>query len=281
MEHNDTIYRCINADCGRAFPRRVNFCPWCGTAQHAGARPAPVGPVLAKAEPQPVAATRAATAPPTPQSTPVPPMATPAPPMPAAPIQAKPAAAAPSRPAASPLSSLPPLPPIPPVPPVRGGAAGATPRTPAPSGRKPIRLRWWLIALGALWLAWMLTKPTEARIERRMKAAIALAQECKPREAQDALIALRKTRAKPQQLRQVQDALNEAAAACTRAERRRSAWKEASAAAERLLNANSLERARSRLSTFTKRWGEDEQTRELRRRIDAERHPLADPSRSE
>jgi len=173
------------------------------------------------------------------------------------------------------------LPPIPPVPPVRGAAAGSTPRTPASSGRKPIRLRWWLIALGALWLAWMLTKPTEARIERRMKAAIALAQECKPREAQDALIALRKTRATPQQLRQVQDALNEAAAACTRAERRRSAWKEASAAAERLLNANSIERARSRLSAFTKRWGEDEQTRELRRRIDAERHPLADPSRSE
>lgn len=274
MEHNDTIYRCINADCGRAFPRRVNFCPWCGTAQHAGAMPAPAGagPVLGKAEPPPAAAAPAA-APVTPPTAPAPP---PAPPPPA-----RPAAAAPPRPAASPLSSLPPLPPIPPVPPVRGAGAGSAPRAPAPSGRKPIRLRWWLIALGALWLAWMLTKPTEARIERRMKAAIALAQECKPREAQDALIALRKTRATPQQLRQVQDALNEAAAACTRAERRRSAWKEASAAAERLLNANSIERARSRLSAFTKRWGEDEQTRELRRRIDAERHPLADPSRSE
>lgn len=273
MEHNDTIYRCINAGCGRAFPRRVSFCPWCGTAQQPGAAPAPVAPapVLAKTPPPAAAAAQPASAPAAPPASALaaPPAAPPPPPSP----PAKPIAAAP--PQRSAASSLPPLPPLPPVPPVRGATAGAAPRAP---GRKPIRLRWWLIALGALWLAWMLTKPTEARIERRMKAAIALAQECKPRDAQDELIALRKTRATAQQLRQVQDALNDAAAACTRAERRRSAWKEASAATERLLNANSLERARSRLSAFTKRWGEDAQTRELRRRIDAERHPLADPS---
>ena len=67
----------------------------------------------------------------------------------------------------------------------------------------------------------MLTKPTEARIERRMASALALAKECKPQQAQDELIALRKTRASKQQLRQVQDGLNSAAAACTREERRR------------------------------------------------------------
>jgi hypothetical protein len=67
----------------------------------------------------------------------------------------------------------------------------------------------------------MLTKPTAARIERRMATAIALAKECKPQEAQDELIALRRTRASEQQLRKVQDALNSAAAACTREERRR------------------------------------------------------------
>lgn len=84
-----------------------------------------------------------------------------------------------------------------------------------------MRLRWWLLALGILWLAWMVTKPLEKRIERRMDNAIALAKECKPRQAQDELIALRKTRATKEQLRRVQDALNTAAAACTRAERRR------------------------------------------------------------
>ena len=147
--------------------------------------------------------------------------------------------------------------------------------------RKPIRLRWWLIGLGILWLAWMLTKPTAARIERRMASAIALAKECKPKEAQDDLIALRKTRATPEQLRQVQSALNTAAAACTRAEQRRAAWTTANNAIERLLNTGSFEQARTRLATFTKRWGEDARTREVKARIDAGRrdHPLADPSR--
>ncbi|WP_377701737.1 hypothetical protein [Pseudoduganella sp. UC29_71] len=28
-------YRCINSDCGRSFPRQVNFCPFCGTRQAA------------------------------------------------------------------------------------------------------------------------------------------------------------------------------------------------------------------------------------------------------
>jgi hypothetical protein len=157
--------------------------------------------------------------------------------------------------------------------------ANPVPRTVAPT-RKPIRLRWW-IGLGLLWLAWMLTKPTAARIERRMASAVALAKECKPKEAQDELIALRKTRATPEQLRQVQSALNTAAAACTRAGQRRAAWTTANNAIERLLNTGSFEQARTRLATFTKRWGEDARTREVKARIDAGRrdHPLADPSR--
>ena len=127
----------------------------------------------------------------------------------------------------------------------------------------------------------MLTKPTAARIERRMASAVALAKECKPKDAQDELIALRKTRATPEQLRQVQSALNTAAAACTRAEQRRAAWTTANNAIERLLNTGSFEQARTRLGTFTKRWGEDARTREVKARIDAGRrdHPLADPSR--
>lgn len=185
MEQAQSSHRCVNIGCGRAFPRRVDFCPWCGTAQaavRAVAPPVPVpAPILDK-RPEPVIA-----------------------PPPAAPVAAK---------------AVPPPPPprpAPAAPPVRPSA----PPRPAAPARKPIRLRWWLIALGILWLAWMLTKPTAARIERRMTTAIALAKECKPKEAQDELIALRKTRASEQQLRKVQDALNAAAAACTREERRR------------------------------------------------------------
>lgn len=183
MEQAQSSHRCVNAGCGRAFPRRVDFCPWCGTAQSAvkAVAPPPPAPVLEK-RPEPVVA---------------------APPPP---------------PVASRAVPPPPPPPKPPAPPPIRPSAALRPAAPA---RKPIRLRWWLIALGVLWLAWMLTKPTAARIERRMNTAVALAKECKPKEAQAELIALRKTRASEQQLRKVQDALNAAAAACTREERRR------------------------------------------------------------
>lgn len=185
MEHTQSSHRCVNVGCGRAFPRRVDFCPWCGTAQAGVRAVTPPAPVLDK-RPEPAVA-----------------------PPPPAPVVARavPPPPPPPRPA----------PPAPPAPPIRPSA----PPRPAAPARKPIRLRWWLIALGILWLAWMLTKPTAARIERRMATAIALAKECKPKDAQDELIALRRTRASEQQLRKVQDALNAAAAACTREERRR------------------------------------------------------------
>lgn len=279
MERDDTIHRCINAGCARAFPRRVNYCPWCGAAQRPGAMaPVATATVLDKAaatQARPAAAPAVPAAPePVPAS-----MPTPAPVPQPAPLAASPAPPRAVPPPPPPPPAPPPPPPPPPQP--RPSAAAPSPRAPAPPIRRPIRLRWWLLALGALWLAWMLTKPTEARIERRMKTAIALAQECKPREAQDELIALRKTKATAAQLRQVQEALNDAAAACTRAERRREAWQGASAATEKLLRAGRASEAHARLSTFTRRWGEDERTRALRERIDAERHPLADPGRGE
>lgn len=188
MEQAQSLHRCVNVGCGRAFPRRVDFCPWCGTAQ----QPAAAAPFVPPA-PSLVKRPEAAVAPPAPVTAP----------------------AAALRPAPPPPPPRPPAPPA--APPIRPSA----PPRPAAPARKPIRLRWWLIALGLLWLAWMLTKPTAARIERRMGMAIALAKECKPKEAQDELIALRRTRASEEQLRKVQDALNAAAAACTREERRR------------------------------------------------------------
>ncbi|UUZ52849.1 hypothetical protein LP419_27270 [Massilia sp. H-1] len=33
---DQVIYRCIHAACARPLPRRVNFCPYCGTGQHDG-----------------------------------------------------------------------------------------------------------------------------------------------------------------------------------------------------------------------------------------------------
>ncbi len=141
-----------------------------------------------------------------------------------------------------------------------------------------MRLRWWLLALGALWAIWLIAKPTNRRIEAQMEKASALALECKPREAQSELIALRATKATPEQLQQVQKSLNDASAACTRKRQRDKAWREAKTAVESAVSAASYERARTRLRAFTKRWGEDDATRAMKEELDARQpeHPRAD-----
>ncbi|MGJ7914439.1 hypothetical protein ACI48D_03030, partial [Massilia sp. LXY-6] len=155
-----------------------------------------------------------------------------------------------------------------------------------PPQRKPIRLRWWLLVLAALWGVWLMAKPSAKKIDRRIDAAIALAHECKGSEAQAELIALRKTSATPEQLQRLQQGLNDEAAICTRRRQRAKAWNETSAAAESALAADGWDRARARLQAFVRRWGEDDNTRALGARIeDARRedeahrsHPLAAPS---
>lgn len=144
-----------------------------------------------------------------------------------------------------------------------------------------MRLRWWLLALAVLWAIWLVANPAKRRIEKQMDKAVALAVACKPREAQSELIALRSTRATPEQLQKVQQALNEAAGDCTRKRQRNQAWREAKAAVDSALASSSVERARTRLRAFTKRWGEDDATRALKAKIDARQpeHPRADEVR--
>lgn len=130
----------------------------------------------------------------------------------------------PARPAVSivkqvvpPLSPPPAPAPVPPVP----EAVAAPPQAPArvavpaaPPQREPVRLRWWLLALGALWLIWIIQRPSSQKLDARIDKAIALATACKPGEAQTELIALKDGGATPAQLLRVQAALNDADAAC-------------------------------------------------------------------
>ena len=246
------MVRCIHAACGHALPRRVNFCPYCGTAQgKAGSAPPPV-----VAAPAPVSLERPARAPVVAAAVTASAVATPevrtATPEPVA--AARPEAQVP---AASPRAQT-----IPPR--VHVDAAPG-----APPKREPVRLRWWLLALAALWAIWLIAKPSNRRIEAQMDKAIALAAECKPREAQSELIALRATKATPEQLQRVQKSLNEASATCTRKRQRDKAWREAKAGVDAALAGSAFERARSRLRAFTKRWGEDDATRAAKEEIDA------------
>lgn len=303
---NEMLYRCIQPACARTWPRRVNFCPYCGTAQGADvargdaaahrvppaaqgaavpAAPAATGTSgirLGKAGREEAAAPAGAAPPRESEATAAAPAAAAA--LARAQGAVGGAAAAMGRPS-GPAAPAPP-PATPASPPRPGVRAGVTPRAaPAPEApptkRQPVRLRWWLLALGLLWVVWLVANPAKRRIEKQMDKAIALATACKPREAQSELIALRSTRATPEQLQHVQQALNEAAGECTRKRQRDKAWREAKAAVESALASSSVERARTRLRAFTRRWGEDAASRDLKAKIDARQpeHPRADEVR--
>ncbi|MFS2128836.1 hypothetical protein ACCD04_03000 [Telluria sp. Tellsp131] len=278
---DEAIYRCINTACARGMPRRVQYCPYCGTAQQAGAPPPPqddghVRRVAADNVTTAAAATAGAEAvaglsgwsdaPDTVQEAPPQPSPKPTPPATAfghggRPVEAH-TAPPPERGRGIPWSPRPTPPP-----------------SPAPAGRQPIRLRWWIVALAVLWGVWLWAKPSAKKIDKRIDGAIALAQACQGKQAQAELIALRGSRATPQQLERLQRELNEASSACTRKRQRASAWAETRGPIESSLASGSVERARTRLQAFTKRWGEDDNTRALKARIDAARaeHPLAIP----
>jgi hypothetical protein len=247
---DEAIYRCIEPLCAKTLPRRVNYCPYCGTAQHAGVTPQPVaispeGDHLTVAQ-----GSDQRTTPPKSAYASVPPVRPHVVPANAG-IHAEPeptrahAAATASAPAPKALatewgahSATPPGP-------DRGASAPSFAKTPIqparaatrPPQRQPIRLRWWLLALAALWVVWYMAKPSTKKIDARIDRAIALATECKPNDAQSELIALRKSRATPGQLQRLQEALNSAATDCKRQRKRGRAWTDAGETASPLTGA--------------------------------------------
>lgn len=311
----DVIYRCINPACARPMPRPVNFCPWCGSAQGPGAAHAASGIDAAAgsgagvaadagkagaADPAAAAAMSGWSDAPLPAEAPLPPAAAQVPPQPAQSAQPAQGNAATPRKGVTANVRGPGAPPSAtdfgrsaasgrtdgagPAPPRQAVPRQEVPRPPIPARpaqRKPVQLRWWILALAILWGVWLLAKPSPKKIERQIDHAIALARDCKGSEAQAELIALRGSRATPEQLERLQKALNEQSTICTRRRQRNKAWTEASAAADAALDAGSAEKARTRLQGFIRRWGEDDKTQALKARIDEaaerEKHPLAVP----
>jgi hypothetical protein len=244
---DQVIYRCIHAACARPLPRRVNFCPYCGTGQHDGV----VNPAHVARPAQ--AEYRAAPVPPVPA------------PVAAAPV---PAPAAPE-PVAQAAAVTPPAPVVPPpAPPPAAKIAPATPYVPAaPPRREPVRMRYWLIALLTLWLIWLYARPSPNRIEARIAEAIKASEDCRLNEAQSALIELRMTKATKEQLTRLQGAMNQAAPGCEKIEQRIKAWDDTIASVENALAANDFTRAQTRLAQFTRRYGENDETRKLRDKV--------------
>ena len=167
--------------------------------------------------------------------------------------------------------------------------------------REPIRLRYWLLALLALWLIWLYAKPGARRIEARIEHAMSLTKSCELNEAQAELIDLRSTKASPEQLQKLQKAIDSAKPACDRKRQRERDWTDTSKAVEQALEGRDPARASTRLSQYTRRHGDTNDTRKLRERINtmreqqaeraarpravplpatADEHPLAVPGRS-
>ena len=258
---DQVIYRCIHAACARQLPRRVNFCPWCGTGQHDGvdnpahvARPAPVVYQAAYQEEAPAE----------PQAQAVP--------------EAVLVAAAVPEIAPVPVQVPEPAPPPPPPPPPQPAAAKpASFGAAVPPKREPVRLRWWLVALAALWLIWIYARPNTAKkIESRIDSAMTASAECRLNDAQSELIALRMTRATPEQLARLQKAIDAASTTCGKKKLREKAWTDTTTAVENALAEGDFAKAQARLLQFTKRWNEDDETRKLKARI-SERRAAAPP----
>lgn len=259
--HDQVIHRCIHAACARPLPRRVNFCPYCGTGQHDGvdkpthaARPVPPVPA-----PPPVQLQKAPSAMPPPVPSPVP-----------APVHAPaPVAAAPQAQARVEPSLRAPAPPV--EPPVAPPAAPKAAVQSGPPKREPVRLRYWLMALAVLWLIWIYAKPSGNKIEERIESAILASKECRFNDAQSELIALRMTKATPEQLKRLQAAINAESSSCQKKRQRAEAWTDTSAAVAIALAAGDPAKATARLNQFTRRWKEDDDTRKLRQEIAAKR----------
>ena len=250
----DISTRCIHAACARALPHRVNFCPYCGTGQHAGVmKPghAIVGEEL------PFVAPLAPTPTPTQTQTP---------PAPSVPLGRQ-GASMPAPPvAASPFAAQPPDGPFIAPPPRRAPATAAV-----PPRREPVRMRYWVLALALLWAIWIVARPSAKRIDARIDRAIALAGDCDANAAQAELIALRGTKATPEQLERLQKGLNDAGPVCEKKRQRAKAWTDTVAAVDGALGADAYDKALARLALFTRRYGDDSATRELKARIESAR----------
>ena len=244
---DQVIYRCIHAACARALPRKVDFCPYCGTGQHDGLIkhahapwPAQPHPRASPLEMSPAVAAVAAA--------------------PAIAAVTAPAAAAPA-----PAKAVP----APPPPAARASVAAAPPR------RKPVRLRHWLIVLAGLWLIWLYARPSTRNIDDAIAAIADSSAQCRLNDAQSALIKLRLTKARPEQVNSAQKTVDSAVASCGRKQAREKAWTDTQAAVEAALAEGEFSKAQARLSQFSKRYNDDAATRKLKEKIGVQRSSAA------
>ena len=131
------------------------------------------------------------------------------------------------------------------------------------------KVTWLFVALFLL-AVWFLARPDDPahRLASRVKDAVALTEACRLRDARAELKELRTAKASAAQLDELQKAIAATANACEKKDQRTKAWAETRAALAAALDANTPDKASTRLTTFVRKWKDDGETREWRTRID-------------
>ena len=152
-------------------------------------------------------------------------------------------------------------------------APGFGERRKNPPLREPVRMRTWLIVALVLAAIWFVAKPPGARkkLDARIDAAIALTADCKMDEAKAELNELKSTKATGEQVARLQDAITAAVPVCEKKRASGKAWAETREAIEFALQSDLPDKAAARLALYTKKWGENADTREWTGKIETKR----------
>lgn len=148
----------------------------------------------------------------------------------------------------------------------QGNGAPSSP----PPLRKPISKSTWVLVAILLGLIWFLARPSDPakKLQARVDQAVAQAQDCKIDLARNEYTSLKADKASAAQLKQVQDTISANAKKCDAKRNRAKAWTDLRPQLESALQSGSIDQADRRLAAFTKTWGADDETRELDGRID-------------
>jgi hypothetical protein len=293
------MYRCVAEMCGKGFPRKVNYCPFCGTRQGAvsSAQPAPAAEAAAnaaalaqaRADDKARAAQQAqadekaraeekaradekakadlARAEALAQARNIGASGT-ASPQPSDQLTPEQQVALERLNKLRGTSKPVEVPSPPAGNPFRPQGMDAKPSP--PPLRKPIGKPTWISVAILLGLIWFLARPSDPskKLQARVDKAVEQAQDCKIDVARNEYTSLKTDKASASQLKYLQDIISANAKKCDTKRHRAKAWSDLRPQLESALQNGSVDLADRRLAAFAKAWGADDETREWDGRID-------------
>lgn len=137
-----------------------------------------------------------------------------------------------------------------------------------PAAKKKSLTRYWPWLIVALFVIWLFDTAPADKHASRVAAAVALSAKCEIAQARSELAKLKTGKATPEQIKRASQAIERSAPACEKAQQREKAWSETKTAVDSSLQAGTHAKAVSALAAFTRRWGTDAKTQELKNMIE-------------